>query len=202
MNRRMILYLICQILRIEAVTMIPAAVIAIVQKEYPSLIGFIFAMLAMGGVSLLSAAFRVRKKEIYARDGFLTVSLAWIAVSLFGALPFWISGEIPNFIDCIFETVSGFTTTVASVVQNSGVFACNYSHYEREKHPGTSVTGGKSRAFGRKARAKAASNRQNFIWHLYCPDHGADPDSAGRRDASVRQRHHFLCYCGHRRLCH
>ena len=64
MNRRMILYLICQILRIEAVTMIPAAVIAIVQKEYPSLIGFIFAMLAMGGVSLLSAAFRVRKKEI------------------------------------------------------------------------------------------------------------------------------------------
>lgn len=41
MNRRMILYLICQILRIEAVTMIPAAVIAIVQKEYPSLIGFI-----------------------------------------------------------------------------------------------------------------------------------------------------------------
>ncbi len=62
MNRRMILYLICQILRIEAVTMIPAAVIAIVQKEYPSLIGFIFAMLAMGGVSLLSAAFRVRKK--------------------------------------------------------------------------------------------------------------------------------------------
>ena len=101
MNRRMILYLICQILRIEAVTMIPAAVIAIVQKEYPSLIGFIFAMLAMGGVSLLSAAFRVRKKEIYARDGFLTVSLAWIAVSLFGALPFWISGEIPNFIDCI-----------------------------------------------------------------------------------------------------
>lgn len=96
MNRRMILYLICQILRIEAVTMIPAAVIAIVQKEYPSLIGFIFAMLAMGGVSLLSAAFRVRKKEIYARDGFLTVSLAWIAVSLFGALPFWISGEIPN----------------------------------------------------------------------------------------------------------
>ena len=118
MNRRMILYLICQILRIEAVTMIPAAVIAIVQKEYPSLIGFIFAMLAMGGVSLLSAAFRVRKKEIYARDGFLTVSLAWIAVSLFGALPFWISGEIPNFIDCIFETVSGFTTTGASVVQN------------------------------------------------------------------------------------
>ena len=54
MNRRMILYLICQILRIEAVTMIPAAVIAIVQKEYPSLIGFIFAMLAMGA----SACFR------------------------------------------------------------------------------------------------------------------------------------------------
>lgn len=93
MNRRMILYLICQILRIEAVTMIPAAVIAIVQKEYPSLIGFIFAMLAMGGVSLLSAAFRVRKKEIYARDGFLTVSLAWIAVSLLARFLFGSAGR-------------------------------------------------------------------------------------------------------------
>ena len=194
MNRRMILYLICQILRIEAVTMIPAAVIAIVQKEYPSLIGFIFAMLAMGGVSLLSAAFRVRKKEIYARDGFLTVSLAWIAVSLFGALPFWISGEIPNFIDCIFETVSGFTTTGASVVQNvealpmsllywrsfthwlggmgsSGVFACNYSHYEREKHPGTSVTGGKSRASVEKLAPKLHQTAKILYGILYCPDH-------------------------------
>ena len=89
MNRRMILYLICQILRIEAVTMIPAAVIAIVQKEYPSLIGFIFAMLAMGGVSLLSAAFRVRKKEIYARDGFLDRIISVDRrVFFFGALSF------------------------------------------------------------------------------------------------------------------
>ena len=118
MNRRMILYLVCQILRIEAITMIPAAIIAVVQKEYPSLIGFLFAMLAMVGVSFLSAAFKARKKEIYARDGFLTVSLAWIAVSVFGALPFWISGAIPNFVDCIFETVSGFTTTGASILQN------------------------------------------------------------------------------------
>ena len=71
----------------------------------------------MGGVSLLSAAFRVRKKEIYARDGFLTVSLAWIAVSLLARF-LLDQREIPNFIDCIFETVSGFTTTGASVVQN------------------------------------------------------------------------------------
>jgi trk system potassium uptake protein TrkH len=77
------------------------------------------------GLLLLFGLIMARKKPadatIYAREGFVIVSGAWIAVSLFGALPFIISGAIPNFIDALFETVSGFTTTGASVIADLSV---------------------------------------------------------------------------------
>ena len=57
-------------------------------------------------------------RKIYAREGFVIVSLSWILMSLFGALPFVISGAIPSFVDALFETVSGFTTTGASILNN------------------------------------------------------------------------------------
>ena len=53
---------------------------------------------------------------MYARDGFVVVAMTWFLISLLGALPFWISGAIPNYVDCVFETVSGFTTTGASIL--------------------------------------------------------------------------------------
>ena len=69
---------------------------------------------------LLIGVFLIRRKPentvIFAREGFVIVSGAWIVVSLFGALPFFISGQIPNYIDAVFETVSGFTTTGASIL--------------------------------------------------------------------------------------
>ena len=55
---------------------------------------------------------------MYAKEGFVIVALAWIALSVFGALPFWISGAVPDYIDCFFETVSGFTTTGASILRD------------------------------------------------------------------------------------
>lgn len=61
---------------------------------------------------------KAKKLKAYTREGFLTVALSWIVLSLFGALPFIISGEIPNFVDALFETVSGFTTTGASILPN------------------------------------------------------------------------------------
>lgn len=52
----------------------------------------------------------------FAKEGFVLVSLGWIVLSFFGCMPFWLSGEIPHFIDALFEIVSGFTTTGASIV--------------------------------------------------------------------------------------
>ena len=61
----------------------------------------------------------IKKPEndaVFARESFISVALGWILIALFGALPFYISGSIPNIIDCIFETVSGFTTTGATIL--------------------------------------------------------------------------------------
>lgn len=62
------------------------------------------------------SAVKPKNKAMYAKEGFVTVALSWIVMSLFGALPFFLSGAIPNFIDAFFETVSGFTTTGASIL--------------------------------------------------------------------------------------
>lgn len=118
MNRRMIVYLNCNIMRIEAVCMLPAVGIALVMGETMALLGFLATIFALLLVSFLTLFFKPSKKEIFAREGFLTVALAWVTVSVFGALPFFISGAIPSFVDSIFETVSGFTTTGASILSD------------------------------------------------------------------------------------
>lgn len=69
--------------------------------------------LAVGGLLILK---KPKNTELYSREGFVIVSMSWIVLSLFGALPFFFSGAIPNFIDALFETVSGFTTTGASIL--------------------------------------------------------------------------------------
>lgn len=77
---------------------------------------FIITILIMLPIYLLLTSIKIKNKKIYAKEGFLTVGLAWIIVSAFGALPFIISGAIPSFIDAFFEASSGFTTTGASIL--------------------------------------------------------------------------------------
>lgn len=118
MNRRMVLYVLCFIMRVEAVLLVPPLIIALVQHEEMAAFGFLVAIAALLGASLLTLLKKPRKRVFYAREGFIIVALAWFVVSVFGALPFWASGAIPNFIDSLFETVSGFTTTGASILTN------------------------------------------------------------------------------------
>ncbi len=73
----------------------------------------IAATAALGGIFLL---FKPKNRDIYAREGFAAVGLSWILMSLLGALPFVISGDIPHYVDALFETVSGFTTTGSSLL--------------------------------------------------------------------------------------
>ncbi len=116
MNRRMVLYTVGTVIKIEAVLMLLPTVCALIYKEscVKALLISVAASLAAGfALTLIS---RPGNKVIYSREGFITVALAWLALSFFGALPFYISGEIPRFIDAFFETVSGFTTTGASIL--------------------------------------------------------------------------------------
>ena len=85
-------------------------------RDYHDIMPFVYSI----GLTLLAAVVLGIKKPkndvVFARESFISVSLGWILLSLFGALPFYISGSIPNIIDCIFETVSGFTTTGATIL--------------------------------------------------------------------------------------
>ena len=116
MNRRMVLYTIGTVIKIEAALMLLPAICALIYKEAClSAFAVSIAICLISGFALTLIS-RPGNKVIYARDGFVTVALAWIALSAFGALPFYISGEIPSYIDAFFETVSGFTTTGSSIL--------------------------------------------------------------------------------------
>ncbi len=117
MNYKMISRFIGKILLVEAAFMVPACVIAFACGEDGAKRGFLIAIAAAllaGGA--LSAIARSTEKGFHAKEGMVCVGLCWIVLGLFGALPFCISGAIPHFIDALFEIVSGFTTTGASIL--------------------------------------------------------------------------------------
>ena len=118
MNRRMILYVIGQIVRLEAVLLVLPLAVSLIYGEGDAVSFAVTALTALIIGQLLIWIGKPSNQRIYAKEGFITVAFAWIALSAIGALPFVISGEIPNYIDAFFETVSGFTTTGASILQN------------------------------------------------------------------------------------
>ena len=120
MNRKMVFYTTGKILIIEGLLMLLPLLVSIIYGEssWLSFVIAIAAALIFG--TLLSIVSKPRSTVIYAKEGFAIVALAWIVMSLIGALPFVISGEIPNFADAFFETVSGLTTTGASIVTDYG----------------------------------------------------------------------------------
>ena len=117
MNYKMMGRFIAQILSIEGIFMIPALCISLSCGETMAVRGF----LATIGIILviLAALFflcRGAPSAFYAKEGMVCVGISWIVLSAVGCLPFYISREIPSFVDCFFEMVSGFTTTGASIL--------------------------------------------------------------------------------------
>lgn len=119
MNYKMMGRLIAQILMLEALFMVPSLLIAVMDGTMRAALAFgvsIVGVFLFAGTLYLFC--RRANRTLYTGEGMVTVSISWVLMSLFGCLPFWISGEIPLFIDAFFEIVSGFTTTGASVVAN------------------------------------------------------------------------------------
>lgn len=128
--------MIGQIIKLESVLLALPLIVALVYKEWVN--SLIFAGTAVGAALLgfaLAAIFRKAERTIYAKEGFVIVAIAWLSMSIIGALPFYISGEIPSYIDAFFETVSGFTTTGASILTDvealsrSMLFWRSFSHW-------------------------------------------------------------------------
>ena len=116
MNRRIILYTIGWVLIIEAILMLLPLLVAICYKEAFMLGSFVVSSLAAGLAGVLCTIKKPENKNMFAREGYIIVALSWILISLFGTIPFVLSGYIPSFVDAFFETVSGFTTTGASIL--------------------------------------------------------------------------------------
>ncbi|WP_308540911.1 TrkH family potassium uptake protein [uncultured Oscillibacter sp.] len=133
MNYKMIGFVIGRILVTEAALLVLPLIVALLHGEaaHPFLIPMALLVL----IGLLLGVRRPARTALYARDGLAIVALAWIAVSAFGALPFVISGDIPFYVDAFFETVSGFTTTGASILteveslSRGGLFWRSFTHW-------------------------------------------------------------------------
>ena len=117
MNYRMVFYNIGRILLVEAALLAFPAIGAIIYNE-DTLISFALTIAALTAVGLPAVRKKPENTAIYAKDGYVIVALTWILMSLFGAMPFYFSGHIPHFIDAFFETVSGFTTTGSTILNN------------------------------------------------------------------------------------
>lgn len=117
MNYKMMGRFIAQILALEMVFLVPALFISLGYGEAGAVRGFV---LTLGILAVITAVLllltRGARRGFYAKEGLVCVGLSWIVLSLLGCLPFWLSGEIPSFIDAFFEMVSGFTTTGASIL--------------------------------------------------------------------------------------
>ena len=117
MNYSMIFYIIGWVLGIEAVFMIPPCIVAVIYREAAGL-SFVVTIVLCLAVGLPMMRRLPKNRVFYTREGFVSVALSWIIMSVFGALPFLFSRTILNPVDALFETVSGFTTTGASILSS------------------------------------------------------------------------------------
>lgn len=118
MNKRLIVYILGWVLIVEGIAMQIGTLTSLIYGENE---GFYFLITGIACILLGVLAVKVKKPNhmvLYQKAGFAATALSWILLSLAGCMPFWLSGEIPSFIDAFFETVSGFTTTGSTILTN------------------------------------------------------------------------------------
>lgn len=115
MNFRMVLKIIGIVIKYEAILLLLPLFVALYYRQSDAY-AFLVTALITFPIGLILSKIKINKKEMYAKEGFLIVGISWIIISFVGGLPFVISGAIPSIIDSFFETVSGFTTTGATIL--------------------------------------------------------------------------------------
>ena len=115
MNRRMIGYIIGKMMGVEALVLLLPALISLIYRE-DDYVFFLMISAVLAVIYFLLARKKPEESTIYGKEGLVIVAVAWVLWSIFGAIPFTISGNIPNYVDAFFETVSGFTTTGSTIL--------------------------------------------------------------------------------------
>ncbi|MCR4758604.1 MAG: TrkH family potassium uptake protein [Butyrivibrio sp.] len=116
MNYSMVRYILFRIIRVMGCLLMLPFLVALVYKEYDSAESFFLLIVVTLIIGIVGSHLKPKSKVIYAKEGFTITALAWILMSLLGAVPFVMTGTIPNYIDALFETISGFTTTGGSIL--------------------------------------------------------------------------------------
>lgn len=118
MNYGIIRYIIGKVLRIEGVILIFPLLLGLLYREMAAAAAFLVTIAICLGLSVLLSFKKPKSRDFFVLEGYMTVALSWLLLSLFGALPFCFSGAIPSYVDALFETISGFTTTGASILSD------------------------------------------------------------------------------------
>ena len=110
-------YILGQVLKFEGIFMLLPFLTGMIYHENEAYSYLIIGIICFVLGCLITLK-KVKHPQIFNREGFVAVALSWIVLSIFGAIPFVITGEIPSYVDALFETISGFTTTGASILSN------------------------------------------------------------------------------------
>ena len=163
MNYKMMGRFTAQMLLIEGIFLIPALLISLFLGESAAAYGF---AVTLGLIALVGGPMyffcRDAKSAFYATDGMVCVAVSWFVLSLVGAIPFYVSEAIPSYIDALFETVSGFTTTGASILPEVEHMAKGLMYWRSFTH----WVGGMGVLVFLLAIAPSKGNEQGFTMHL------------------------------------
>lgn len=135
MNFTIVRYIIGVILQFEALFLLLPALVGIIYREPTAVVSYLATALLCAVCGCMMRFRRPKHFELYLREGFATVALGWLILSIFGAIPFVLTKDIPHYIDALFETISGFTTTGASILSNveslsrAGLFWRSFTHW-------------------------------------------------------------------------
>ncbi|MBM7710722.1 TrkH family potassium uptake protein [Enterococcus xiangfangensis] len=134
MNRKMVVFTIGKLLKVEALLLLLPFIVGLIYREQEATAYAVVAVFALLVGTLLSWK-KPKNRNIFAKEGFFIVGVSWTLLSLFGAFPFMLSGEIPSLTDAFFETVSGFTTTGSSIlttlspISHASLFWRSFTHW-------------------------------------------------------------------------
>ena len=135
MNFWLINSILGRVIMLQGLFMLLPCIIGIFYGERNDALAYLFLSVLCLVVGKLARIRKPKSATFYAKDGFLAVSLSWIIMSLIGALPFVLNGDIPNYTDALFEIISGFTTTGSSILNNvellshANLFWRSFSHW-------------------------------------------------------------------------
>ena len=134
MNYSMVFYILGHILKFESAFLILPVIVGLLYGE-DDVTAYLFVAALCLILGMVLSRKRPASPSLYTREGFVTVALSWIIMSVFGAMPFVLSGDIPSYVDALFETISGFTTTGSSILtdvealSHANLFWRSFTHW-------------------------------------------------------------------------